>query len=390
MNWLDLFIVLFLIGVVIRGLEVGFIREFFSTSGFFLGLFVGALIEGKLMHLAHSADTRAFLALTITLSAAFLFMGIGEYIGWILKFKVSDSNIANRFDRYFGSALAAVALLAAVWLGASIFRSVPSPLWQRQIRGSHIVSVLDHNLPSAPDILTKLGHLIDPNAFPQVFTGLEPAPVRDVPLPDMGELNPAVESARTSVVKVEGTGCGGVVEGSGFVAAADNVITNAHVVAGVSNPVVIDTKGVHKARVVFFDSNLDIAVLRTSGLAGEPLTLQTTTATDGTAAVVLGYPGGGDFTARAAAVVESFNARGRNIYNQGETQRDIYSVKSPVEEGNSGGPLINKSGEVIGVIFAKSTTYDNLGYALAMNAVVNDLNQAKNNNTTVGTGSCAE
>jgi S1-C subfamily serine protease len=390
MNWLDLFILLFLIGAVIRGLEVGFVREFFSTFGFFLGLFVGAFAEGKLMHLAHSADTRAFLALTITLSAAFLFMGIGEYVGWVLKFKVSDSTIADRFDRYFGSILSGVALLAAIWLGASIFRSVPSPLWQRQIRGSHVISLLDRSLPSAPDILTKLGHLIDPNAFPQVFTGLEPAPVKDVPLPDMGDLNAAVEATRASVVKIEGKGCGGVVEGSGFVATANDVITNAHVVAGVSNPVVLDTKGTHKARVVFFDPDLDIAVLRTSGLGGEPLVLQTATAADGTAGVVLGYPGGGDFTARAAAVLESFKAQGRNIYNQGETQRDIYSVKSPVEEGNSGGPLINKNGEVIGVIFAKSTTYDNLGYALAMNAVVNDLNQAKNSNQTVSTGSCAE
>src|SRR3954466_11597708 len=119
MNWLDLFIVLFLIGAVVRGLEVGFVREFFSTFGFFFGLFVGAFAEGKLMHLAHSADTRAFLALTITLSAAFLFMGIGEYVGWVLKFKVSDSTIADRFDRYFGSILSGVALLAAIWLGAS-------------------------------------------------------------------------------------------------------------------------------------------------------------------------------------------------------------------------------------------------------------------------------
>jgi S1-C subfamily serine protease len=390
MNWLDLFIVLFLLGAFIRGLEVGFIREFFSTFGFFSGLFVGAFIEGKIMHLAHAPDTRVFLALTITLSAAFIFMGIGEYVGWMLKFKVSDSPLANRLDRYFGAALATVALLAAIWMGASMFRNVPSPGWQHQIRGSQVVGFLDRNLPAAPDVLTKLGHLIDPNGFPQVFTGLEPEPVKDVPLPDMGELNGAVQATKASVVKIEGKGCGGIVEGSGFVAAANEVVTNAHVVAGVSNPLVIDTKGSHKATIVFFDPDLDIAVLRTSGLAGAPLPMNTATAPSGTPGVVLGYPGGGDFSTTAAAVIESFNAHGRNIYNQGETQRNIYSIKSHVEEGNSGGPLINKNGEVIGVVFAKSTTYDNLGYALMAQAVAGDLGQAQGKTQPVGSGNCAE
>lgn len=392
MNWLDLFIVLFLIGAFIRGLEVGFIREFFSTSGFFMGLFMGAFAEGKIMHLAHAPDTRAFLALTITLSSAFIFMGIGEYIGWILKFKVSDAPLANRLDRYFGAALATTALLAAIWLGASIFRNVPSPGWQRQIRGSQVVGFLDRNLPAAPDLLTKLGHLIDPNGFPQVFTGLEPEPVKDVSLPDMGELNNAVQSAKASVVKIEGKGCGGIVEGSGFVAGANEVVTNAHVVAGVTNtnPLVVDTKGAHKATIIYFDPDLDIAILRTAGLAGQPLKLNTAVAPEGTPGVVLGYPGGGDFSARAAAVIESFNAHGRNIYNQGETQRDIYSIKSPIEEGNSGGPLVNQSGEVIGVIFAKSTTYDNLGYALMTKAVANDIAQAESRTEAVSSGSCAQ
>jgi S1-C subfamily serine protease len=206
----------------------------------------------------------------------------------------------------------------------------------------------------------------------------------------MGELNGAVNATKASVVKIEGKGCGGIVEGSGFVAAADNVVTNAHVVAGVTNPLIIDTKGTHKATIVYFDSDLDIAVLRATGLAGQPLKLNATTAPEGTPGVVLGYPGGGDFSARAAAVIESFSARGRNIYNQGETQRAIYSIKSPVEEGNSGGPLINKNGEVIGVIFAKSTTYDNLGYALMAQAVASDLAQAQGRTQAVSNGNCAQ
>jgi S1-C subfamily serine protease len=180
------------------------------------------------------------------------------------------------------------------------------------------------------------------------------------------------------------------VEGTGFVAATNRIITNAHVVAGVKNLVVIDSNGIHHATVVLFDKDLDVAILQANDLAGKPLALNTTTVADGTAAAILGYPGGGSFTASAAAVLESFAARGRNIYNQGETQRSIYSVKGSVEEGNSGGPLITKDGSVIGVIFAKSTTYDTLGYALTMQAVVHDLEQANGQTKAVNTGSCAQ
>lgn len=390
MTWLDLFIILFAFGAVVRGLDVGFIRQFFSTAGFFGGLFAGAWAQNHLMHLAHAPDTRAFVALSVILSSALLCMALGEYIGWILKFKVTDTPLANKLDRYFGSVLAITALLGAVWLGAAMFRNVPSPMWQRQINGSRVVALLDNTLPSAPDVLSRLGKLIDPNSFPRVFLGLEPVPAADAPLPDMGELNAAVQTVRPSVVKIEGRGCGGIVEGSGFVASATEVITNAHVVAGVREPVVMDSNGRHRTQVIWFDPDLDMAVLRTSNLAGPAMHMETATAGRGTPAAILGYPGGGGFTAGGAAVIDSFVAQGRNIYDQGETIRSVYSFKATVEEGNSGGPLINAKGAVIGLVFAKSTAYENVGYALTMQDVVQDLEQAKQNPRTVSTGSCTQ
>jgi S1-C subfamily serine protease len=390
MNWLDVFIVAFLAAAVMRGLEVGFIRQFFSTAGFFGGLFFGAWLQNHLMRFAHSPDTRAFVALSVILSAALLCMALGEYIGWVLKFKAKDTPLVNKVDRYTGPVLATATLLGAVWLGASMFSAVPNAAWQRQINGSRIVATLDKQLPPAPDVLTRLGKLIDPNSFPKVFLSLEPAPVKDAPLPDMGELNSAVMAVRASVVTVEGRGCGGIVEGSGFIANGSDIITNAHVVAGVRSPVVIDTSGKHSARVIWFDPDLDIAVLRTSGLAGTALKLDAHTAPNGTPAAIVGYPGGGGFTASGAAVLDSFIARGRNIYNEDETSRNIYSIKADVEEGNSGGPLINKDGTVIGVIFAKSTAYSQVGYALTMDGVIHGLQQAEATSTTVGTGSCTD
>lgn len=330
------------------------------------------------------------MALSLILVFSLGFMTIGEYAGLRLKFRLRDAKITNMLDKIFGSILAAVTLLAAVWLGASIFRNIPDSGWQRQIRNSRIVTLLDNNLPSAPGVLTKLGHLIDPNNFPQVFTGLEPALQTDAPLPDMGELNPAVQKVRASVVKVEGEGCSNIVEGTGFVAGDGAVVTNAHVVAGVKSPFILDQKGKHGAKVVLFNPDLDIAILRAENLAGKPLPIDSAIAGNGTPTAVLGFPSGAGFTARPGAILENFEAEGRNIYNQGQTLRHVYSVKTDIEHGNSGGPVINKDGEVVGVVFAKSINYDHVGYALTMKQVLEDINKARGLTDKVSTSSCAQ
>jgi len=243
-------------------------------------------------------------------------------------------------------------------------------------------------LPSAPSFVTKLGRLINPNGFPQVFSGLEPSTSKNVALPDLGEFNAALRKTAPSVVKIEGRGCGGIVEGSGFVAADGIVVTNAHVVAGVASPYIVDNDGRHTATAIWFDPDLDLAVLRASGLAGAPLAMSAEPLRNGADAAVLGFPAGGDFSAKAAKIIEQFMANGRNIYDQGNTVRDVYEVKADIIPGNSGGPLIDQQGTVRGVVFAQSTTYDKVGYVLAMQKVIADVLQAEARNQVVGTGSC--
>lgn len=388
MNWLDLFITLFLIAALIRGTEVGFVRQFFSTLGFFIGLFLGAWVNNLLAHVVGAPNSRALLTLFLVLGFALSLMVAGEYVGLLVKFRMHESKVTNRLDKIFGAVLSVVTLLAAVWMSAALFRNIPDSGWKYQLRTSRIVILLDNNLPSAPGALTSLGHLIDPNTFPQVFTGLEPRIQTDAPLPDMGDLNPAVEAVRPSIVKVEGESCGDIVEGSGFVAGDGGIVTNAHVVAGVKAPFVLDQNGRHGAKVVLFDTELDIAILRAQDLAGGPLPLEGETVPDNTPAAVLGYPSGSGFTAGPGVVLDTFEAQGRNIYNQGSTLREVYSVKTQIHHGNSGGPLINKEGEVIGVIFAKSINYKDVGYALTMKKVIEQVNNARGRTDTVQTGTC--
>jgi len=389
MNWLDIIIILFLIGSLFRGRDVGFVRQLCSTAGFFGGLWLGAtVVAPNLLPLAHSQLARSLITLIGTLGTAFILLSVGEYLGFRLKNKLAGKTF-NIADSIFGAGLAVVTMLLGAWLVASIALSLPSPGLQTEIKGSAIISTLDRALPPAPTVIAGLSHLIDPNGFPEVFTGNEPAPPGNIKLPDLGALQPAVKADEASVVKIEGQGCGGIVEGSGFVIGKQFVVTNAHVIAGIGQPYVLDANGTHDATAVWFDPNLDLAVLRVSNLAGKPLHFGTGTVSQGTPGAVLGYPGGGGFSAKAAAVLDEFTATGRNIYDAGNTKRDVLELKADIIPGNSGGPVINKQGTVIGVVFAESTSYNHVGYALNTPKVQQAVSQAMARNQATSTGSCA-
>jgi len=389
----DILIIVLLLSIIMRGRETGLVRQLCSATGFVGGLFLGAALQPFAMQYASTTTSRAALALTLTVGCALLLANIGEYFGTWLKLRIRHWMPLNSADSVGGSVAGVVSLLGVVWLVAPLLASLPSPGIQRSVNNSHIVSTLSSRLPSAPDFISRVGRLINPNGFPDVFAGLERKPVDlNAPLPSLGEMQPAVQSARASVVKLEGKGCGGIVEGSGFVAGERLIITNAHVVAGVGRPTVIDANGEHSATVIFFDPQLDMAVVRVSdgNLAGEPLDMDATTLANGVPAVVLGYPGGGDFTPSPATILDNFIATGRDIYGRGRTERSVYEVRADIIPGNSGGPMISKDGIVIGLVFAESTTYEDIGYTLTMDRVVQEFNQAKTSNQAVNTGSCAE
>jgi S1-C subfamily serine protease len=172
------------------------------------------------------------------------------------------------------------------------------------------------------------------------------------------------------------------------VVAPGEVVTNAHVVAGIPRPQVWDGSGAHATTVVAFDPSFDLAVLRVGGLPDRPLALDPTTVDRGTQAAVLGYPGGGPFTADAAGVMAQFEAQGRDIYGQGLTVRSVYEIQAVVRPGNSGGPLVEPDGQVIGVVFSRSTTNANVGYALASPGVLSRVNAVGSSTRAVGTGPC--
>ena len=386
---IDIIIIVLLISAVIRGREIGFVQQILSTIGFLGGLFLGALIEPETVKLAHTQLSRSLVTLATTLGFAFLLLIVGESIGVYLRRKIILAKL-GRFDNILGSLVSVVSVLIGVWLGAAVMRSLPFLSLQNELRSSRIVAALDRHLPPAPNIVADLSHLVDPNGFPRVFNGNEPAPPGSVNLPPISEFAAAISKDQGSVDKVVGNGCGGIVEGSSFVVKPGVVATNAHVVAGIAQPYVQDANGSHPAKVIYFNPNLDFALLRVNNLAGQPLNVTGSTVDNRTPAAVLGYPGGGNFQSQPAEILDEFAASGSNIYAQGNTVRQIYEVEATIIPGNSGGPLITKDGTVIGVIFAQSTQYNQVGYALVTTPIVHIIASTPADAAPVSDGTCAE
>lgn len=391
MNAVDILIALIVVVSLGRGFGLGLVRQAGSTIGFVAGLLIGSWVGSLIMAHESSLLAKALTGLVAALAGGMLCMSIGELLGREAKFKLNHVHLLDRFDGVLGSIMGAATTLFGIWLIASILVLGPAGGFQQALKSSRILASLDAGLPPATSLLGSLNKLIDPNGFPQVFRGLEPNPSTPVTVPELGAFDSVVQAAEPSIVKVEGTGCGGIVEGSGFISAPNDVVTNAHVVAGVANPKVIDSNGeVHDTRVVWFDSDVDLAVLRVGSLPGRPLAIDATEQPTNTPGVVLGFPGGGNFNAQPAAVIEHFTALGRNIYGQGSTSRDVYSLRAHIIPGNSGGPLLSRNGDVLGIVFATSTTYNNVGYALTGQQVASEIATANRSNTTYSTGACSE
>jgi S1-C subfamily serine protease len=283
-----------------------------------------------------------------------------------------------------------LAALAAIWLIAILLTAGPTKDVSRAINRSVIVRGLVQHLPPAPSVFSRVQQFISVTPFPRVFEGIEPVPAGPIDVPGNAVVQAAVARAGQSTVRVVGVGCGGIQTGSGFVADTGLVVTNAHVVAGISGSQlqVEDSRGAHRATPVLFDPALDVAVLRTTGLAGTALPLADGEAPRGQGGAVLGYPGGGRFNAVPGAVLRKFSAIGRDIYGSALTRRDVYQLQATIRQGNSGGPFVRQDGTVLGVVFAASTTEANVGYALTSKEVLPKVRQAHSSTNAVSTGPC--
>ena len=387
MNAVDVAVVVVAVLAAVQGARVGGLVQVCAIIGFFSGLFVGALLASRTVAWAHSPTARTAVALSTMLLVAFSFGMVGRIVGGMLTSHVPQGP-ARSVDSAAGVLVAVVAALVTVWLLASTMVNSSSVALDNAILQSRIIKALDGVLPPPPTVFSQAQGFLSAEGFPPVLGALAPASARPVPLPTDATLRQAVLAAGPSTLKVEGFGCGVLQEGSGFVAAPGLVVTNAHVVAGIRRPLVQVGSSLQSAEVLSFDPSFDLAVLRVPGLTAPVLHLDPSTVPQGTQGVVLGYPEGGPFTADGAGVMALFQAEGRDIYGHGLTIRNVYEIDADVRPGNSGGPLVLPGGEVVGVVFSRSTVDTSIGYALTSPDVATRVVAAEQVRAPVGTGGC--
>ena len=266
MNWLDLFLVLSAVSFGFSGYRQGFVVGVLSFAGFIGGGILGLTIAPPLVEGAESGVGQTVLALGVVLVCATLGQLLASWVGAKVRDQITWQP-AVAIDATLGAAVSVLAMLLVTWFLASALRPGPSSALSEQISESRVVTAVDRVMPDqASTLFSNFRRVLDANGLPTVFGGLSPERIRPVDPPDPAIADsPQIRAARDSIVKITGTApsCSRQLEGSGFVYAPRHVMTNAHVVAGVRNPVVrVGGVGArYQARVIVFDPNRDLAVL---------------------------------------------------------------------------------------------------------------------------------
>lgn len=391
MNLADLLILVLGALAAFRGFRQGLVGQFFELGGGFLGLVLGVTVAGRVADAF--TDEPGMQALLISLVTVFILLSVGQTLGHLvgLRFgRVAKNARLGGVNQGLGAGFGIFVTLLSYWLIGSLLAHGPSREVARLMSRSVILKELNE-LSKPPDVLAYLRQYLDTAGFPQVFAGL-PRPVGEpVDLPPDSVSRKVARKVQASTVRIVVPACGGQQLGSGWVGAPDTVVTNAHVVAGGGDVQVQDQDGTHTGRVVLFDPATDLAIVRVSGLAGPPLSLETDELERGTPGATLGYPGSNapNLDVDRAAVQDSYAARGRDIYGRDDVTRQVYELRASIRQGESGGPFALPNGKVAGVVFAASTTDGNVGYALTAEEIADELQEGSGRTEPVSTGDCA-
>ncbi|EGX56564.1 serine protease [Streptomyces zinciresistens K42] len=389
MDLLDILLLLVILAYAASGYRRGLVAGCVSLAGFVGGAAIGVWVLPWMMDLVTPGTTGATVTAVLTvLVPAVVVHELAGRLALRLRREL-DRGPLRVADGIGGAAANAVAVLIVAWVAASVLAASSSPLLTSAIRDSRLLGTVQDTMPdTTPAWFSRATSALTEAGFPQVFNPFENESTAEVARPTGDSVTAAAtNAAKTSTVKIEGSSGTQGREGSGFVYAPRRVMTNAHVVAGIDAPTVrIGGVGPsYETRVVLFDPRRDVAVLYVPDLRAPVLRFDGD-ARRGDSAVVAGYPEDGGLNLQAATVANRVRATGQNIYSDATVTREIYSIRSTVRPGNSGGPLLTTDGRVFGVVFARSTSDDETGYVLTAAEVAADASRAATATAPVDTG----
>lgn len=389
MGWsivLDVLLVLLFIGAAVNGYRAGLLRTAAGLVGLILGGVAAYFVMPWVAGLVPMPEWRAPAAIL----AAGVLLSIGAWLGAVVGRALRHGARAVKLqviDRVLGAIGNLLVTAFVVALVASGVSAMGVPVLSPAIAGSRVLSTLDQVTPApARTFMAELRTAALGEGIPWLVDVLD-SPTEAPALPTGGIDDAVLARAAASVVRVTGTAyeCGSSLSGSGFVVAEDRVVTNAHVVAGVTEPIVeAPGQPAVAGRVVAYDAANDLAVIAVSGLATPPLAIADPVV--GADAAVAGYPFGGPLEVRSARVMSIGPI---TIEESGRTStREIVTLAADVDHGNSGGPVLTGDGAVGGVVFAKSDSVANVGYAIPVSTLAPLAAQAPSLADPVGSGSC--
>jgi S1-C subfamily serine protease len=392
MSLVDLLLIVLALVFALSGFRQGLLVSATSFFGFLGGAVLGAQLSGPVAdRIEGSSVTRVFAALVVVLAGALLGQVVAGAAGRALRRAVTWEP-AKVVDSVAGAVVSAAAVLLVAWMVASPLATAPFPQIASQVRQSALVQAVDGAVPDGVrSVYESLREAIDRRGLPDVLDPLTPTRARDVPSPDQTlTQSGVVGSVQGSVVKISGIApsCSRQIDGSGFVYADDRVMTNAHVLAGVGDPVVLAEGVEYAADPVYVDEQTDVAVLAVPGLPTTPLRFADTPSDTGDDAIIMGYPGGGNLYIGPARVRDRVDIRGPNFRRTATVVRDVYALRGNVRAGNSGGPLFDLEGRVLGVVFASAIDDPDTGYALTVDQVATAAEQGAVTTAEVSTGQC--
>ncbi len=384
-----------LVVFAIAGWFRGFVAGLLSFIGFLGGGLAAAfvlpgivdgLIEAEWLKVAAVALGVLIVALIGQFAASMLGQRLRSGITW---------RPVRLVDNVAGAALNVFAFAAVVWIIASALAYLPVSAVSEQVTSSRVLVALDSLVPpQARNAFGSLRALVGQTDVPRVFSGLAQITGPDVDPPDPAAVTEAIDEARDSIVLVTGEApeCSSSVTGSGFVIQSGLVMTNAHVVAGIDTPAVRVRQGDEplRASVVYFDPQIDIALLSVPALDSVPLPLAGESARSGDPAVLAGFPESGPYRAEPARVRTMVRAMGDDIYGQAGVEREVYVFRGVVLPGNSGGPLMTQDARVLGMVFGADEQAEDTGYALTASALQNALAEPRRGLADTGTCRLAE
>ena len=389
MNFLDWCLVVLTLAYALSGYWQGFIAGAFATAGLLIGGLAGIWLAPVLLGDAAPSLWVSLGALFVVLVMASVGQAVLQFVGTRLRAKVTWQP-ARAVDAVGGAVLSVVAVLLVAWMLGVAISGSRIPGISPQVRDSRVLVAVNDVMPvQAQHALRSFDSVVGSSFFPRYLEPFAPERIVNVAPAQRRVLrDPDIRDAARSVFKIRSNNrCGSGVEGTGFLYAPNKLMTNAHVVAGVTEPMIKVGDETVRGTVVHYDPDVDVAVIDVPALDGPTIGFGLG-AQERDQGAVLGFPQDGPFNAQPVRIRSDQRLRSPDIYGNGTVTRHVFSLRGLIRPGNSGGPVVSTGGKVLGVVFAASVSDRDTGYALTAEQVRRAAAVGLDSEQRVSSGNC--